>query len=360
MRNCAAPVRCTTTADLKTSERGRWRFHPSTAIVRLEESIMQQTAFFVGVDVSKATLRCAVHGRAAGQELANEDGAIRAWLASLPAHTMIASESTGRYHQLLVQLAHASGRAAFVLNARDVFFYAKALGARGKTDRTDAQIIARYLAEHHRSLKPWVPASAVQTRLHELLRCRAAVANKRSALRQVLRGVDELGAQATLMDGRFDELLHEIDARVAQLLEQDQQLSLKCAALRSITGVGQLGSALLGALFSRIPFSNADAVVAYSGLDPRPNDSGAKTGRRRVSKRGSPQLRRQMYLSAFAASHSKALGPLYRSIKARGFAPTQALVILARKLLRVAWAVWKSGQAFNPSLLGGANACPRT
>lgn len=321
---------------------------------------MQQTEFYVGVDVSKATLRCAVHGRAGGQELANEGNAIRAWLAGLPAQALIATESTGRYHQVLVQLAHASGRTAFVLNARDVFFYAKALGARGKTDRTDAQVIARYLAEHHRSLKPWVPASALQARLHELLRCRAAVANKRSALGQALRGVSELGSQAAVMDRHFDELLHEIDARVVELLEQDRQLGLRGAALRTITGIGLLGSALLGALFSRIPFSSADAVVAYSGLDPRPNDSGAKTGRRRVSKRGSPQLRRQMYLSAFAASHSKALGPLYRSIKARGFEPTQALVILARKLLRVAWAVWKSGQPFDPSLVGGANACPRT
>src|SRR5690606_32061309 len=215
---------------------------------------------------SKATLRCAVHGRAAGQELANDDPAIRAWLAGLPDEAMIAAESTGRYHRSLVQLAHASGKTTFVLNARDVFFYAKALGARAKTDRTDAQIIARYLAEHHRSLKPWVPASALQARLHELLRCRAAVANKRSAPGQVLRGVSELGTQAALMDRHFDELLHEIDARVVELLEQDRQLSLKCAALRSITGIGPLGSALLGALFSRIPFSNADAVVAYSGL----------------------------------------------------------------------------------------------
>jgi hypothetical protein len=51
---------------------------------------------------------------------------------------------------------------------------------------------------------------------------------------------------------------------------------------------------------------------------------------------------------------------LYRSIKAKGFKPTQALVILARKLLRVAWAVWKSGKAFDASLLGQPPACAKT
>ena len=106
--------------------------------------------------------------------------------------------------------------------------------------------------------------------------------------------------------------------------------------------------------------ASRSGLVAYSGLDPRPNDSGSKSGRRRISKRGSPELRRQLYLAAFAASHSKALGPLYRSIKAKGFKTTQALVILARKLLRVAWAVWKTGKPFDPSLMIAPAACAKT
>lgn len=91
--------------------------------------------------------------------------------------------------------------------------------------------------------------------------------------------------------------------------------------------------------------------MAFTGLDPRACDSGEHRGKRRLSKRGPAWLRRQAYLAAFAASHSKLLKPLYESIKAKGFAPTQALVILARKLLRVAWAVWKSGMPFDPARL---------
>ena len=321
---------------------------------------MQATECFVGVDVSKATLDSCIHGRAARQVLANEERAIEAWLLRLPSHARIAVESTGRYHQRLVALAQASGREVFVLNARDVYFYAKALGARGKTDRTDAQVIARYLAEHHRSLKPWMPPSATQAQLQELLRCRAGVSAKRASLRQVLKGVAELQSRFAQLDKQFDELLQDIDARVAALVQQDRQLQAKCAAMRTITGIGAQGSAVLAAVFGRIGFANADAVVAYSGLDPRANDSGGKTGRRRISKRGSPELRRQMYMAAFSAAHSKALGPLYRSIKAKGFKPTQALVILARKLLRVAWAVWRSGEPFDPKLLGGSATCAKT
>ncbi len=321
---------------------------------------MQAQEMLIGVDVAKASLSSCIHGMAGRQELSNDEASIGSWLATLPSQAAIAVESTGRYHLKLVQMAHASGRRVFVLNARDVYFYAKALGTRGKTDRTDAKVIARYLAEHHDSLRLWEPGTAVQERLQELLRCRTGVTIKRMSLRQVMRDVAGLEAAVARLEREFDALLQQIDGQVADLLAQDSQLSEGCAALRTITGFGPQGSALLAALLSRVSFANADALVAYSGLDPRPDDSGAKTGRRRISKRGSPELRRQLYLAAFAASHSKALGPLYRSIKAKGFKPTQALVILARKLLRVAWAVWKTRKPFDPSLIGLSAACART
>lgn len=317
---------------------------------------MQHTEeVFVGVDVAKASLSTYIHGRTGRCDLSNDEDGIAVWLATLPKRAAIAVESTGRYHQLLVRLAYASGRRVFVLNARDVFFYAKALGARGKSDRTDAEVIARYLAEHHASLRNWEPASDEQDRLQQLLRCRSGVVSKRESLRQVLHEVQQLDVSA--LERQFDALLDDIDAQAAVLIARDADLKRKCALLSTITGIGPLGSAMLGALFSRIAFANGDAVVAYSGLDPRPNDSGAKTGRRRLSKRGNPELRRQLYLAAFAATRSKALGPLYQSIKAKGFKPTQAMIILARKLLRVAWAVWKSEKPFDVTMIGGFSTC---
>lgn len=315
---------------------------------------------FVGVDVAKSTLSSFIYGSNVRKDLANTPVAIRVWLDELPRRAWIAVESTGRYHQQLVMLAQASGRKAFVLNARDVYFYAKALGKRGKSDRTDAQVIARYLAEHHDDLKAWVAPSDEQSRLQELLRCRSGIATKRSSVRQVLRGVDELHKEIDALEEKFDALLASVDARIAGLIEADERLKRRAKLLRTIPGVGALGSALLVALFSRLPFAGADAVVAYSGLDPRPNDSGEKSGRRRISKRGSPELRRQLYLSAFSAGRSKQLRELYQSIKARGFKPTQALVILGRKLLRVAWAIWNSEKPFDASLLVAGATCAKT
>ena len=319
-----------------------------------------QEQMFVGVDVAKATLCCCIHGRPGFKVVSNAPAEVATWLDTVPQAASIAVESTGRYHQEIVRQAHASGRLVYVLNAADVYHYAKYQGMRGKTDPLDANLIASYLAEHHAKLRPWRPATVRQDRVRELLRCRAAVAIKRSSLRMVLKGVGGLDGVTRSLEERFAAMLEEIETQIRSELEQDQELATVSARLSTITGVGPQASAMFTELFSRVPFANADAAVAYTGLDPRPNDSGNRKGRRRLTKRGNPQLRRQLYLCAFAASHSKALGPLYRAIKDRGFKTTEALVILARKILRIIWAVWKSGTPFDSSRFSQGNPCAQT
>lgn len=320
-----------------------------------------QQALIVGVDVAKLCLVSAVHGQSgASQPLANSGSAIAAWLATLPQGSVVAMEATGAHHRLLAQMAHAAGMRVYVLNARDVYYYAKALGGRAKTDRLDAAVIARYAAEHQAHLHAWQPTAGVEQQLHELLQRRACVTRQLVSLRQTLGDVASLQAARQRLEQEFQHFFDELDLQLQALVASDAHLACGVARLRTITGFGPQTSVALGALLSRIAFANADALVAYSGLDPRPCDSGQHRGQRRLSKRGPAWLRRQMYLVAFAASHSKALKPLYQSIKAKGFAPTQALVILARKLLRVAWAIWNSAKDFDARMLGPSRACEKT
>lgn len=312
---------------------------------------MQPTCLFIGVDVAKAELVICAGPQCRPVCIANEAASIARWLAQVPCGSRIAMESTGRYHGLLAHLAHQAGLTVYVLNARDVFFYARALGMRAKTDGVDAGVIARYLAEHHARLHPWQAASAVQQRLHEWLTRRAQVATHRSALAQVFAGVSPDALDTAPLRAAFDALLKAMDEKVQSLIDSEPVLAEGCRRLRTVTGIGPQTSALLGMLLNRFDFANADALVAYSGLDPRPNDSGTKRGRRRLSKKGPPLLRRQMYLAGFAASRSKALKGLYQSIRAKGFSPTEAFLILGRKLLRVAFAMWKGCEPFDPARL---------
>lgn len=313
---------------------------------------MQTDVLMVGVDVAKAEVVVAVHEQAERAcTLRNDAASLGGWLEGLPAGALLAMESTGSYHALLAQLAHARGLTVYVLNARDVYFYARALGTRGKTDRVDARVIARYLAEHHGHLHPWQPASAAQGELDELLRRRAQAVKHQGALRQSFQGCRGLREAAQTLHRQFEAFLSAIDARVREVLCSEAKLAEDSCRLSTVTGIGAQGSAMLTVLFNRLHFANADALVAYAGLDPRACDSGAKRGRRRLTKRGPAALRRQVWLMGFAASHSKALKPLYAALRARGLASTEAMLVLGRKLLRVAFAIWKHGDSFDPTRL---------
>lgn len=313
---------------------------------------------FIGVDVAKAELVIARHGPglAAGAttSLPNTCDAIDNWLASLPAGCRIAMESTGRYHGLVAEMAQKAGHTVYVLNARDVYFYARALGARGKTDRLDAHVIARYIAEHHAHLHAWCPANPAQLQIDSLLARRALLGKHQAALRQSLKelAVDAIKGGVVRLLAEFDVLMASIDTEVQALIASDAQLAHGCANLRTITGIGAQISALLASLFSRIAFANADALVAFCGLDPRPRDSGTLRGRRQLSKRGPALLRRQVWMAGFAATNSKVFKPIYKALRARGLPTTAAIVILGRRLLRIAFAVWKSGKPFDPAKVG--------
>lgn len=325
--------------------------HPDETIILIGGIVMQASPVFIGVDVSKNELVIAQAGQPP-RCVPNNTSKVRAWLRTVPAQAQIAMESTGRYHGLLAQLCVQAGLQVYVLNARDVFFYARALGARAKTDSVDAAIIARYLAEHHAQLHPWQPGSALQQQLQGLLKRRAQLAKHRSALSQSFIGIEVPGIAMGKLKKAFDALLKAIDVQIKHLIDSDMQMAQDYKKLQTITGIGLQTGALLTVLLSRIPFANADALVAYSGLDPRPNDSGAKRGRRRLSKKGPALLRRQMYLAALSCTRNKALKPIYQAMRAKGFTTTEAIMILGRKLLRVAFAVWKSGQVFDPAKIG--------
>ncbi|WP_287956067.1 transposase, partial [Achromobacter sp.] len=96
---------------------------------------------------------------------------------------------------------------------------------------------------------------------------------------------------------------------------------------------------------------------AYAGLDPRPKESGAYKGMRKLSKQGDAILRSLAYNAATAAARSTTFKPMYQALLAKGWATTQALNIIARKLLRIAFGVWKSRKPFERELFLANQAC---
>lgn len=300
----------------------------------------------IGVDVASKHLDACMYGRPGVQRLANTDAAIAQWLRTLGAGSVIALESTGRYHERLALAAHAAGLVVYLLNPRDVRHYARAMGLRGKTDRLDAQVLARYAAHERSHLRAWQPASAELRLLEELLRRRAAIVKHQAAIKQSLAD-SMLLAEAEPLMAQFAALIDAIDGRIAQAAADLNLDSESFEHITSVPGIGLLSGSVLLGLFQRLAERGGDAVIAFMGFDPRPMDSGQKVGQRRLSKRGPAEWRRLLFNAAMSASRTKVWQPHYERERAKGLSRTAALVVLARKLVRVAFALFKSHQYFN-------------
>ena len=308
-----------------------------------------QTPLDIGADVSKDYVMVACAKQSLPMcKLANKRAALWAWLKSLPAASRIGMEATGTYHELLAILALRLGLVVYVLNAKDVHHYAKGTGQRGKTDRVDTALIARYVAKEHSHLHPWHPASPAQRQLQRLVRRRAKLTSARATLRSSLQTLPSLRSDLRALLNDFDVLLAKLDAQARKLIEEAQERAQHFRRLNSIPAVGNtVGIGLLAAL-ERWSLPRADAFVAFIGLDPRPDDSGKKTGRRRLSKRGDPELRRLLYVAAMSASRTRAWKPLYQRALARGLSRIEALVTLARHIARTAWSIYTHKTNFDP------------
>src|SRR5205807_9930041 len=127
---------------------------PRQCVSNYEGALMPSPLIF-GVDVAKDTLQIASTQAPPELCLSNRRSSISAWLAQLPRGSRIAMEATSRYHLLLAELAHAAGMVVYVLNPCDLRHYAHAVGLRGKTDRVDARLIARYLLREQAELHPY-------------------------------------------------------------------------------------------------------------------------------------------------------------------------------------------------------------
>jgi transposase len=303
----------------------------------------------VGIDVSKAELVVARSDSRDLEKIANSSGAIRRWLKALPSGSKVALEATGTYHRALATLAHQAGFELYLLDGYRLNRYRDGVGNRAKTDPADARLILRYLSKELSDLKPWMPPHEAFYRIQSLMRRRASLVHTRVALTQSLGDVPELKSACK----RLGKNIMDIEKLIERYLKEAMNEvgwwpdAKRCMA---IEGIGDLTSVALANTFHRGAFKNSDAFVAYLGMDVRVRDSGKQVGRRKLTKKGDPELRRLLYNAAMSASRTRAWTATYGRYLNQGMKTTQAFVKLARKLARIAFALMKNQSTYLPKV----------
>lgn len=257
-------------------------------------------------------------------------------------------EATGVYHEPLAYHLDDAGVQVFVLNPAHVRDYARSIGSRGKTDKQDSFVLARYGATQ----KPrrWEPEAAEIRHLKALL-------NRLDALKEDIQREVNRREKAEI-SGNNEEVIASIDTILSALrkeaerlkddidrhIDQNPRLKNDRRLLESIQGIGEVLSRDLLALLHSRNFASARQCAAFSGLVPVHWESGSSVkGRPHLSKTGHPKLRAKLYMASISASkHNPDAKALYQRLLARGKAKKSALGAVMRKLLQIAYGVLKT------------------
>ncbi|MFG2312329.1 IS110 family transposase [Streptomyces sp. NPDC048566] len=220
--------------------------------------------------------------------------------------------------------------------------------------RLDHQAVT-WLLERYGS--PQALRKAGRRRLIEVIRPRAP--------RMAERLVDDIFAaldEQTVVvpgTGTLDVIVPSLAKSLAAVHEQRRALEARIEALleahplsqvlTSMPGIGvRTAAVLLATVGDGSSFPTAAHLASYAGLAPATRQSGTSIHGEHAPRGGNRQLKRAMFLSAFAALHDPASRTYYDRCRARGKTHTQALLRLARHRISVLFAMLRDGTFYEP------------
>lgn len=97
-------------------------------------------------------------------------------------------------------------------------------------------------------------------------------------------------------------------------------------------------------------FKNPKEIIKYAGYDPKENDSGLRTGRKIISKKGRWLLRKYLYFMGMRVVHRSVFFKQYYENKQKGASrplkKKEALCAVIIKLIRVIFALMRDKKMF--------------
>lgn len=224
--------------------------------------------------------------------------------------------------------------------------FAASRGTRAKTDRIDAELIARFMA--------FRPDSG-RVLPHEKLRLLRALTSKRGQLVETrkrllaqikahgkLGSAEMFDAMDAELKGLLDHQIAELEVRIEQTMASDDDLAATAGILRSVPGIGPVASTMLIAEMPELGQLSGEQAAALAGLAPIAHDSGAMRGKRAIGG-GRRQLRHVMFQAALVASHHNPILTTFADrLRAAGKPHKVVITAVARKLVTIANALCKS------------------
>jgi len=307
-------------------------------------------ATYVGIDIAKHTFDLALEPKQKTRRFHNDASGIRQCCTTLKRlqPDLIVMEPTGGYEATLRDQLQAAGLPVAVVNARQIREFAKACGQLAKTDKLDAQIIARFAAIMQPTPQEPVDAQtrvlkALVARRRQLVQMHTAEANHREhALDQCIE--QSVREMLELLEKQIDS----VEQHIQEHLESMPKLKKKTEQLRSAPAIGTTTAALLVTELPELGQLNRRQIAALVGLAPINRDSGTYRGKR-MTGGGRRDLRARLFMPTLCAIRcNPVIRDFYQRLCDKGKAKMTAVVAAMRKLLTILNAMLKKNEAWNP------------
>lgn len=316
----------------------------------------------LGIDVGKADVHAVllVGERSARRSFPNSTAGfsqLDAWLKNRKVERVHAClEATGGFSEALAEHLFEQKHVVSIVNPARVKAFAGAELLRTKTDAIDAALIARFCRSQQP--EPWSPPPPEIKELRSLLRRYEALQDMHVQESNRLEAPGTIGAARQSVIEHIAHLqgqMRDVQDRIKKLFDDHPDLRGKRDLLTSIPGVGQRTAEVLIGEIDMFQFDNSKQVAAFAGLSPRHYQSGKIVGRSRISKTGSPRLRKALFFPAIAAmTWNPALKRFSQRLQQQGKPKLLIIAAIMRKLLVLAFAVLRSGRPYDPAISSAA------
>lgn len=300
---------------------------------------------FIGVDVSKDWLDTFSLSSGRHDRIANTEQDL-ARFAREASGCFVVFEASGGYERALTAALVEAAVVHARVNPRQAREFARATGRLAKTDRVDAEILARM--GRALDVKPTPPADEDRARLAELVARRDDLIGMigRERNRAHMARNSWISSEIAMLLNVLGKHLADVDEAIAALIESRDALASASRRLRSAPGIGPVLAAVILARLPELGQLDHRRIAALAGMAPQARDSGTLRGRRHIWG-GRPAIRRSLYLAGFIASRHDPNIKAFRARLAAAGKPTKvAIIACARKLLTILNAMVKTGKDY--------------
>lgn len=264
-------------------------------------------------------------------------------------------EATGVYHQKLAFYLYEAGHNLSIVLPNKISNYIRTLEVKTITDKTCSEAIARFGLE--RKLDAWKRPDKAYRSLQQLTRERDQIVYERSAVKNQLhaesweaepneKSLARLNARIQFLTGQEKDIKKDID----QIIKENETIKNEIKLITTVPGIGELTAAIILAETNGFELiRNKKQLSSYAGLDVKEKLSGTSVkGKPKISKKGNRNLRKAMHLPALTAvKWNDNFKALYARIVAKHGIKMKALVAVQRKLLEMAYVIFKRKETYD-------------